>query len=167
MNFQELWDNVSRNIVVTLSTNAGLQFFAQNRAKFEGWMKVELCGILSKYTSNIIPEKNRIDIVVENWAIELKTINTNYRCENVENKNRPITKNIKSVIDDINQLKNNYEYTNKAVAFIVFPLPQNNTGKWLQHINKIKNNLVTIKEIDFKFANDIRGKFYLGLIKNT
>ncbi|MDO9028171.1 MAG: hypothetical protein Q7U68_04850 [Candidatus Roizmanbacteria bacterium] len=167
MNFQELWDNVSQNIVDVLSTNTGLQFFAKNRAKFEGWMKVELCGVLSKYTSDIIPEKNRIDIVVENWAIELKTINTNYRCENVENKIRPITKNIQSVIDDINQLKNNSEYTNKAVAFIVFPLPQNNTDKWIQHIDKIKNELDAIKEIDFKFANNIRGRFYLGLIKNT
>ena len=165
MNFEKLWNNISQDIANRLSSHSGLKFFAQNRAKFEGWLKVELCDILSKHTNNIIPEKDRIDIVVENWAIELKTINTNYRCANCENKIRPITKNIQGIIDDIAQLKNNSRYINKAVAFVVFPLPKG-TSKWQQHIGKITNKLAEIKEINFKFINNINGKFYLGLIKD-
>ena len=164
MNFYKLWNNISQNIIEILHQNTGLPFFAQNRAKFEGWLKVELCGILSKFTNNIIPEKNRIDIVVDNWAMELKTINTNYRYKNVKNKIRPITKNIQGIIYDINQLKRNFKYKNKVVAFVVFPLSHTNTEKWKQHIEKIKNELTEIKEIDFKFANNICGRFYLGLI---
>jgi len=165
MNFEELWNNISQDMADRLSSHSGLQFFAQKRAKFEGWLKVELCDILSTHTKNIIPEKDRIDIVVEDWAIELKTISTNYRCTNCENRIRPITKNIQSILDDIAQLKNNSEYKNKAVAFVVFPLPKGNS-RWQQHISRVTNKLAKIKEINFKFINNINGKFYLGLIKN-
>jgi len=92
MTFQELWNILEKEIPNKISQHNGLNFFIKNRAKFEGWFKVELCDILSKYTNNITPEKDRIDVVFDDWALELKTSNTNYRYENVKNKTRPITK---------------------------------------------------------------------------
>lgn len=92
MTFNELWDIVEVEVPNTINNHEGLNFFIKNRSKFEGWFKVELCDILSKYTENVTPEKDTIDIVFDEWAIELKTANTNYRYEGVESKTKPIKK---------------------------------------------------------------------------
>ena len=93
MEFEDLTNLIFSEIKPKLGNNQGLSLFAKERAKFEGWLKVELCDSLSKYFGDVAPERNRIDITFGNWAIELKTINTNIRYENVKNKTRPITKN--------------------------------------------------------------------------
>ncbi len=49
----------------------------------------------------MVPEENRIDVVADDYAIEIKTVNTNYRHPLVENRGRPIMKNIKGVLKDI------------------------------------------------------------------
>jgi len=161
MTFQELWNILEKEV-----PNKILNFFIKNRAKFEGWFKVELCDILSKYTDNITPEKDRIDIVFDDWALELKTSNTNYRYENVKNKTRPVTKNVKSIIKDIEDLRNNINYNKKAVVFIIFPL-SNNTKEWDKHISKIKNELVELKEKEFYFKSGISAILYCGLVEST
>ncbi len=104
--FDDMWLKIVGSFIGKIQSHKGLEFFASNRNKFEGWMKVELCETLANSSNNIKPEKDRIDIVInDNFAIELKTINTNYRTENVKNKIRPITKNIDSVCSDIDKLK--------------------------------------------------------------
>ena len=163
MRFENLWDILQKEIPEKIHQHNGLNFFVQNRAKFEGWLKVELCDILAKYTNNITPEKDRIDIVFDDWALELKTSNTNYRYAGVENKTRPITNNIESIIKDIRDLKSNTNYRKKAVVFIIFPLSKT-TKDWVQHITKIKTELQELKEKEFSFKNGINGILYCGLV---
>jgi len=98
MEFKDLANLIFDEIKLKLENNQGLSIFAKERAKFEGWLKVELCDSLSKYFKDVAPERNRFDVTFENWAIELKTVNTNIRYENVKNKTRPITKNTQGVI---------------------------------------------------------------------
>ena len=160
--FENLVGIIFEEIIPKLENNKGVAIFAKERAKFEGWLKVELCGSLSKYFPNVTPEKNRIDIAFDNWAIELKTVNTNYRHENVKNKRRPITKNIQGVINDIEKLKFT-NYTNKAILFIVFPLTHNNEN-WQIHLIKISRLLKDIKHKEFKFKNNVSGVIYFGLL---
>jgi len=163
MKFEKLWKIIKKKIPKKINKHKGLNLFIENRAKFEGWFKVELCDILSKYTDNITPEKDRIDIVFDNWALELKTSNTNYRYKNVKNKNKPITKNIGSIIKDIKDLKDNENYSKKAVIFIIFPLDKTSFG-WSQHIKKIKNELQVLEEKEFSFNNGIKAILYCGLV---
>ena len=118
--FDNLAKIIFSEIIPKLERSYGLAIFAKERAKFEGWLKVELCDSLSKYFQEIIPEKDRIDITFNNWAIELKTINTNYKYGNVKNKTRPITKNVQEVINDIKKLKSS-NFPDKAILFVVFP----------------------------------------------
>jgi len=169
MNFESLAQLVLPKIKRKLESNPGLFIFAKERAKFEGWLKVELCNCLSKYLKDeIVPEKDRFDITFSNWAIELKTVNTNYICENVKKKTRPITKNIEGVIKDIKKLRKS-DYENKAVLFIVFPLPKNKKH-WQIHLKNISKHLESIKEKSFNFKNKngkpIPGVIYFGLVKN-
>ena len=163
MTFNELWEILKIEIPFKITNNLGLNHFITNRSKFEGWLKVETIEILSKYSNDIYPEKNRIDVVLENWAIELKTSNTNYRYEGVINKSRPTTKNIKSIIKDIDDLKSNNNYENKAVLFIIFPLTLNKTG-WNTHISQIESNLKELRYHEFSFNNGVKSVLYFGLV---
>ncbi len=162
MKFKGLSEIIFKEMKSKLENNKGLSIFAKERAKFEGWLKVELCDILSKYFKSIAPEIDRIDITFENWAIELKTVNTNIRYKNVKNKNRPITKNIKGVIDDIENLKST-NYPNKAILFIVFPIVHDNKN-WQIQLQKISSLLKDIGYSQFKFKDNIPGVLYFGLI---
>jgi len=162
MEFEKLKKLIFKEIKPKLENSQGLTIFARERAKFEGWLKVELCDSLSKYYKDVVPERNRIDVTFNNWAIELKTVNTNYRYKNVEIKIRPITKNIQGVIDDIENLKSS-NYDNKAILFIVFPAAHDNED-WQYHLNKISSSLREIKHVSINFKNYIPGIIYFGLI---
>jgi len=162
MKFEDLSKLIFGEIKPKLESNRGISIFAKERAKFEGWLKAELCESLSKHFPSVTPEKNRIDIAFDDWAIELKTVNTNYRYENAENKTRPITKNIQGVIDDIEKLKH-VSYDNKAILFIAFPTTHRHKN-WQTHLQKISILLRRIEFKEFKFGNGIPGVIYFGLV---
>ncbi len=162
MEFEKLTKLIFDEIKPKLENHQGLSIFARERAKFEGWLKVELCDILSKYFKDVAPERNRIDVTFHNWAIELKTVNTNYRYKNVEIKTRPITKNVQGVIDDIESLKSS-NYENKGILFVVFPVTRDNED-WQGHLGKISSLLRDIKYVGFNFNNYIPGVVYFGMI---
>ncbi len=169
MNFQELSELIFAEIVPKIENHQGLSIFAREKAKFEGWLKVELCDSLSKHFRCIIPEKNfskrrrKIDVTLDDWAIEIKTVNTNYKHKNVKDKKRPISKNIQGVIDDITKLKST-NYTNKAVLFIVFPANDDNRKWHTHHHKKICNLLRKMESKQFTFENGVQGYIYFGSI---
>jgi hypothetical protein len=162
MEFEDLAKLIFNEIKPKVENNQGLSIFAKERAKFEGWLKVELCDSLSKYFKDVAPERNRIDVTFENWAIELKTVNTNIRYENVKNKHRPITKNTQGVINDIKKLKS-IDYTNKAILFVVFPIIHSNKN-WQVQLQRISKLLRKIKHVNFNFKDEIPGVVYFGSI---
>jgi len=162
MEFEDLAKLIFDELKPKLENNQGLSIFAKERAKFEGWLKVELCDSLSKYFKDVAPERNRIDVTFENWSIELKTVNTNIRYENVKNKTRPITKNRQGVINDIEKLKST-DYTNKAILFVVFPITHDNED-WQVQLQRISTSLREMKHVNFNFKDEIPGVVYFGSI---
>jgi len=162
MEFEKFAKLIFDEMKPKLESSQGLSIFAKERAKFEGWLKVELCDSLSKYYKDIVPERNRTDLTFEDWAIELKTVNTNIRYENVKNKHRPITRNTEGVIEDIKKLKTT-DYINKAILFIVFPIIHRNKD-WQIQLQRISPLVKEMRHIDFSFKNGIPGVIYFGLI---
>lgn len=172
MEFGDLKNLIFGGIKPKLEDNQGLSIFAKERAKFEGWLKVELCESLSKYSTDITditPEKpiekekrKRIDVTFKIWAIELKTVNTSYGFENVESKQRPITANIKGILSDIEKLKHT-GCTNKAVLFVVFPVTAG-YKTWPTHLKKVSASLRKLEAKEFKFKDGIPGIIYFGLV---
>jgi hypothetical protein len=136
--------------------------FSQERAKFEGWLKVESCDSLSKHFKNVCPERDRTDTTFESWAIELKTVNTNIRYDGVKNRIRPITKNTQRVIVDIQKLKRT-RYLNKSVLFAAFPIHHNNEN-WQIQLKRISSRLAKISYVEFDFKERIPGVLYFGLV---
>lgn len=175
MNFNDLSKIIFNGLKPKLQKSKALAIFARERSKFEGWLKVELCEILSsKGFKDVVPEKNRIDVTFENWAIELKTANTSYKYNDVRPKTRPITKNVDGVVKDIRKLKKSRSriFINKSVLFIVFPLERNNPFWNKCHLPRIcdalkKRNLRAkdFKAEDFKFQNGVPGVIYFGLVR--
>ena len=160
MDFEKIWKIIKNNLISRIKAKRSLALFASECAKFEGWLKVEVADILCEY-GKVIPEKDLIDIVFENCAIELKTVNTSNKYPGVLNKTKPVTDNVKSIINDICKLKKTV-YKNKYVLFAVFPLEDNK--KWQKHLNKISQNLEEFKENEIIFFNGIKGKLYFGKI---
>ncbi len=159
MTVDELVEATANHLIQRIRKSGALGVFAKRRAKFEGWLKVELIDILLSKGYNAVPEHGLIDVTFENVAIELKTVNTNYRDNIADNLIRPITKNIKSVIKDINKHRAN-KIENKFVIFIVFP--SNDTHHdWQRHLQKIDDALgETCCARPFKFKSGIAGTIY-------
>lgn len=131
-------------IVSILKDNAGLVFIAiKQRAKFEGWLKFQLAHKLLEEDGKVEVErpyptngKLHADIYAKNAFIELKTPNTNYRYKQCISCNRPVTKNITSIIEDINKLRS-IEDNEKYIAFVIFPIDQDK--KYREYIQRIEN----------------------------
>lgn len=132
-------------IVSILEDNAGLVFIAiKQRAKFEGWLKFQLAHKLLEEDEKVEVERPyptngmlHADIYAKKAFIELKTPNTNYRYEQCISCNRPVTKNITSIIEDINKLRS-IEENEKYIAFVIFPIDQNKK-KYLEYIRRVEN----------------------------
>jgi hypothetical protein len=162
MKAQALLNIVSPLLLDRIENHIGLNQCVVERSKFEGWLKVEIIDVLQRHNYNAKPEIDRIDISFDDTAIELKTINTNYRFDNVVNKTRPITKNIQGIIHDIDELKKK-EIENRFILFVVFPIKMEQK-EWGFHIEKIKNELCELTLTEFKFNNGIPGALYCGKI---
>ncbi len=162
MNFDRLSKIIFDELKPKLQNHKGLSIFAKERAKFEGWLKVEMCDSLMKKFKDVLPEKNRIDITFQDWAIELKTINTNY--EGAAKRHRPITRNTNGVVEDIKKLRSFKNIKNKGVLFITFPVKHNNQN-WQIQLNRINKNLSKIKFCPFNFKNNnAPGVIYFGVV---
>jgi hypothetical protein len=106
----------------------------QQRVKFEGWLKIELASALKhkagfeKITlEDSYATNGRSDISFESggdkWYIEMKTANTNWRAENLENLTRPITRNIDGIVEDITVLREKSTPAHGVAVFCIFPVP--------------------------------------------
>ncbi len=107
---------------------------ARQRAKFEGWLKIELAAALcaSGEFHNVRLEppykgEGKADLGFEigeaTWYVEIKTANTNWRAEGVENRTRPITKNVSEIAEDIVKLRTQCPPSNGLMVFALAPVP--------------------------------------------
>ena len=141
----------------------------QQRSKFEGWLKFELAGALINQSgfARICLEDNydsngRSDISLEfhgqKWHIEMKTANANWRIEGVESKTRPITRNMQSIVEDIDVLKQKSKPFRGMAVFCIFPVPER---IWKSRI-ELNNHLQKIeKACDFAEETLIRSANYI------
>ena len=163
---EELWDAISAHLVERLESKRALSNFARQRAKFEGWLKVELIDILNSYDLDALPEQDLIDIVFNGWALELKNVPTNYHFEGVRNVIRPIHDSVNSILRDIQTLSDGIEQNEgqAAVLFVVYPVQQDN-ARWQVHLNRIEEGLGHhLFCRNFQFIGGIPGALYFGVL---
>jgi hypothetical protein len=165
---KEMWMELQTALVGRLSCHQGLSVFARERAKFEAWLKVELCDVLLSKGRNPVPECDRIDVTFGHWAIELKTCNTNYSFKGARRKGRPITKNVNGVVADIEKLNRmdiKRRYKHRAVLFVVFPMHSNNPRWQRHHLPRIEQVVAQIYHKEFCFKDGLPGVLFFGLCK--
>jgi len=142
-------DTIREWIVDIIRDNEELLTVAiKQRAKFEGWLKFMLvkCALDNNCEDIKVEESygtnKRADLSFKSgeskYYIELKTANTNSKIEGVREGGKPVTKNIASIINDARKLKE--AKVNGVVAFVFFPIPENDT-RWKYHIKRIENEL--------------------------
>jgi len=126
---------------------------AKQKSKFEHWLKFELAAALSRdivvpRLEDPFPQSSaRSDLSLEvgghKWYVELKTANTNWRAQGVEEKTRPITMNISGIINDIHKLRDKCPPAKGIAAFVLFPVP---TRIWEQERSKLLYHLRRIED---------------------
>ncbi len=145
---------VVSKIMPELLSRPALSLALEQRAKFEGWLKIELAYALSSHASAVTFEeeypgpsgKFRADLAVtlkgSRRYIMLKTVNTNFRFDGVETLHRPITRNIKGVIEDVVKLQSCPSETFPYILFAVFsvgsdlPAQLKQIGAYLRRIEQ-------------------------------
>ncbi len=135
----------------------------RQRSKFEHWLKFELAAALSTKPGiqrltleDAFPQGGgRCDLSLETnegkWYVELKTSNTNWRVQGVENKTRPITKNVSGIISDIEKLRARCLPAKGIAAFVLFPIPtriwDHERSKLLYHLRRIEDEAKIVKGV--------------------
>jgi len=125
-----------QQVIPTLLTSAALDIPLRQRAKFEGWLKIELAAALAGQRWDVRIEQpyatldgkqHRADIGIRaddgtEILLMLKTVNTSFRFDGVKQASRPITQNIQGVIADVRKLHHLPEGKTGYVFFPVFPV---------------------------------------------
>ncbi|MDP2856421.1 MAG: hypothetical protein Q8P50_00360 [Bacillota bacterium] len=137
---------------VLKSHSAPVSIALRQRAKFEGWLKFALAAHAEQNgATNVEVEaqlsesgqtRSRSDISFRwngaRYDVELKTPNTNWRMPGVDEKTRPITKNISCIVDDARKLASGDG--EPLVAFVIFPVPPGDQ-RWRECLERIGREL--------------------------
>ena len=135
-----------------LLARPSLQITLRQRAKFEGWLKVELGAALADAGATVALEhtiagaRHRADIAFQlpperQALVMLKTVNTNFRFTGVEPRTRPITQNIAGVIEDVQKLRVGTGPELRLLVFPVFPVDAESAARSAQlspHLSRIE-----------------------------
>lgn len=144
----------TQRIMPNLLADPALEIPLRQRAKFEGWLKIELAAALEAQGGQVRLEQGyvvgnrtyRADLAVSRtgWDKEilvmLKTVNTNFRFEGVDQVTRPITMNISGVIADVRKLR---ELPSDKIGYVLFPVfpvaiaPETREAQLKQHLARV------------------------------
>lgn len=124
-----------------------LRIAVRQRAKFEGWLKLELAAYIETIGGEQVRleaplgtrKDSRCDLSFSfagiRYNVEIKTPNTNWRLEGVEDKHRPITQNIKGITRDVTKLQKTSDHG--LMAFVLFPVPCGDS-RWERYLKRIE-----------------------------
>ena len=147
--------NIAKAILkdITLRRTDVMAVAVPQRAKYEGWLKMELAAALAHLEGVQMmdieppyPRGGRADLSFQadrtTWYVELKTSNTSWRASGLENRRRPIHKNISRIIADIAKLREKCPPAKGLMVFTLFPVPTriwNNEREQLRyHLRRIE-----------------------------
>ncbi len=177
-------DNLIReSIVEVIGKNKNIVKLAvEQRAKFEGWLKFELADFLNKapgvkeieIEACVPGTGSKVDLLVKkknsSFFVELKTSNTSYEIDGIASACRPMTGNINSIIEDAQKLKS--ANAKGVVAFVLFPIPDDDKDKWVPHFYKIASETgISLErekhctELDFTITGGNRCKLVVCAFK--
>ena len=159
MNFSEIVGKIRKELIPKIETHPGIESYLIQGSKFEGWLQVEIVGLLKVLNDDydIIPEHNNIDIVVGEWAFELKILSSK--------KKNHLPQNIYSLKEITSKLVKKSGKKNNVIIFLSYPRMQNNKT-WEKHINFMKDFSAIFEEIEIRFSNLMSGSLFVNLLKN-
>lgn len=124
----------------------------RQRAKFEGWLKFELAAYAEENGARGVEvEASSADSAASRrrahlsfyfdqvrYDLELKTPNSSWRVPGVDDKTRPITKNVAGIVSDARKLFSSPNHG--LVAFVLFPVPEGDR-RWVVYLGRIAQEL--------------------------
>lgn len=134
------YENILNKLKKKIESSKGLSIFAKQESKFENWVQVELCGILSDYCKEVIPEKYMRDSSCSydidfdsRIAIELKIFTNNGKSG---------SRNVEGVIKDVKTLSRVPNNKEKIEILVVFPTTDSkDMDRWGNYLNNIETKM--------------------------
>lgn len=146
-------DTIREWIAEVLESHRHLLTIAvRQRAKFEGWLKFELAAVAERHGAQWVEvetapvdngsSKKLFDLSFTysgcRFDVELKTINLGLKVPGVINKHKPVTKNIKGIINDAHKLARYSDHG--IVSFVLFPIPPHDS-RWEKYLGRIASKV--------------------------
>ena len=166
MEFEKLAGLILDGLKPRLENHTGLTSYARERSDFAGWLIVESCRVL--LDANLQPEleAHKYDLAFDDWALNVRTLTTNFSYPKAPPVKRPTTRNVDMLTKDILKITNpgrSVGYPKRGILFVVFPLEHENEQWQTIHLSRITGELTRIEHRPFEFSTGVPGMMYLGL----
>ena len=166
MEFEKLAGLIFDGLTLKLESHQGLMTFARERSDFPGWLTVETCRVLVDADLQPELEAHKFDLAFGDWAINVRTVTTNFSHPKAPPVKRPTTRNVDGLTKDILKITNpgrSVGYSKRGILFIVFPLEHENEQWQSIHLSRIVGELTRIEHRPFEFGSGVPGVLYFGL----
>jgi hypothetical protein len=166
MEFRKLAQVLFDGMLPVLESHSGVKSFAMQREKFDGWLTVELCRVLVQFGTHPNLSDKVVDVTFGNWALDVRTVNTNIPHEGCTAKGRHIKKEMDELTKGIWKLTNPgkaISATHRAILLLAYPAVHEDERWQSAHFNQLRSELTAVEFRPFRFSGDIPGVLYLGL----
>lgn len=166
MEFVKLAELLFDGLTHRLQNHTGLTAFVRERSDFAGWLNVEASRVLTD--ANLQPEleAHKFDLAFGDWALNVRTLTTNFSHPKAPPVKRPTTRNVEGLTKDILKITNpgrSVGYSRRGILFVVLPLEHENEQWQSIHLSRISAELTRIEHRPFEFGSGIPGVLYFGL----
>ena len=166
MEFDKLAGLILDGLTPRLQSHMGLTAFARERTDFAGWLIVETCRVLLDADLQPELETHKLDLAFGDWALNVRTLTTNFSHPKAPPVKRPTTRNVDGLTKDILKITNpgrSVGYSKRGILFVVFPLEHENEQWQSIHLSRIVGELTKLEHRPFEFGSGIPGVIYFGL----
>lgn len=170
MEFEKLAGLIFDGLIHRLQSHAGLNTYARERSDFAGWLIVETCRVLADADLQPELEGHKFDLAFGDWAINIRTLSTNFSHPKAPPVKRSTTRNVEALAKDVLKITNPGRavgYSKRGILFVVFPLDHENEQWQSIHLSRITGELTRIEHRPFEFDSGVPGVLYIGLCSAT
>ena len=166
MEFEKFAGLILDGLTLRLESHQGLNPFVRERSDFAGWLIVETCRVLLEAELHPELEAHKFDLAFGDWAINVRTLTTNFSHPKAPPVKRSTTRNVEGLTRDILKITNpgrSVGYSRRGILFVVFPLEHENEQWQSIHLSRIAGELTRLEHRPFEFDSGVPGVLYLGL----
>jgi hypothetical protein len=169
MEFEELRTRVGNELKRRFWEHKAMPALSRGRVRMDGWLKVELTGILAEMgeaePAFKLP-KGRAAVRAGDWLVEVASLPTDFAFANTKAGPGSLADDVKDLRKLIKRLRKGRGRHRAAVFFAVYPFGDLHEKDWAAHRARIDKALGgVLMEDRFSFQSGVTGRLYAGLVQ--